>query len=60
MSRKFELEYEPVDMVISVHMRNLFATYGEKTVREALKELFAIDMPSDEEVKAYLERNGGQ
>lgn len=38
----FALANEPVDMQISVHMRNMFATYGEDKVRASLGELFGM------------------
>jgi hypothetical protein len=53
--REFPLTQEPVDLILSIHMRNLFATYGEDQVRTALKELFDISMLSKEELEAILE-----
>lgn len=36
------LDQTPADAAISVHMQNLFATYGEAKVRKTLKELFGM------------------
>lgn len=33
----------PVDYMISVHMQNMYATYGEDKVRNTLKELFGLE-----------------
>lgn len=37
------------DMAISIHIRNLFATYSEERVRKSLEELFGME---SEEQKA--------
>lgn len=36
-------ENTPVDLAISRHMQNMYATFGEDKVRESLKELFAME-----------------
>lgn len=41
--KDFFLNDCPIDMVISIHMRNMMATYGEQKVRNTLKELFDVD-----------------
>lgn len=38
--KKFRLEEAPVAFVVSVHIRNMMATYGEKAVKEVFSELF--------------------
>ena len=37
------LTQTPADVAISIHMQNMFATYGEKKVRASLKELFNME-----------------
>jgi hypothetical protein len=32
----------PTDVAISIHIQNLFATYGEARVKESLKDLFNL------------------
>lgn len=52
MSKKeFALQQEPVDYVLSVHMRNLFATYGEEQVKAAFKLLFSLK--SEDHIAVY-------
>jgi len=36
-------ETTPADVAISLHMQNMFATFGEDKVRASLKELFAME-----------------
>lgn len=36
-------ESTPVDYAISIHMQNLYATYGEDKVKASLKELFGME-----------------
>lgn len=35
-------ELTPADIAISRHIQNMFATYGEKKVRNSMKELFGM------------------
>lgn len=37
---RFKLSDNPTAYIVSVHVRNLMATYGEKSVRGIIKELF--------------------
>lgn len=41
-TKKFKLADNPVDYILSVHVRNLMATYGEQKVRTSLKEMFSL------------------
>ena len=41
--REFGLESSPDAYVISIHVRNMMATYGEEYVRSILKELFLTE-----------------
>jgi hypothetical protein len=43
-------DYTPADVAISIHLRNLFATYGEDKVRASLKELFGMDSKHQKKV----------
>lgn len=43
--REFELANKPQAYVISVHIRNMMATYGEEYVRSVMKELFLTEQP---------------
>lgn len=43
--REFALANEPQAYVISVHIRNMMATYGEEYVRSVMKELFLTEQP---------------
>lgn len=44
-------ESTPPDVAISLHIQNMFATYGEQKVRKALKELFGMEYkPSKKKV----------
>lgn len=42
--KDFNLNDQPVAYVISIHMHNMFATYGTKKVKHILKELYNIDL----------------
>ncbi len=42
--KNFALVDQPVAYVISIHMSNMFATYGTKKVKHILKELYNIDV----------------
>lgn len=55
--KEFPLSQEPVDRIVTVHMGNLFETYGEDEVRKALTELFSIELPSDKDIEEYLEKS---
>lgn len=39
-NKKFALMDSPDAYVVSVHMRNMMATYGEARVKDIVKELF--------------------
>lgn len=41
--KKFALSENPVDYILSVHVRNLMATYGEEKVRQSMKDLFLTE-----------------
>lgn len=40
--KPFPLQSEPADFQISVHIQNLFTTFGEEKVRQSMKELFGM------------------
>ena len=42
---KFHLSESPDAYVISVHIRNMMAAYGEERVRSIIKELFLTETP---------------
>lgn len=42
--KDFALNDQPIAYVISIHMSNMFATYGTKTVKHILKNLYNIDV----------------
>jgi hypothetical protein len=45
---KFPLDYQPVDVAISIHVRNLYATFGEAKVKESLSSLFGFEVREQE------------
>lgn len=42
----------PVDYMISVHIQNMYATYGVDKVRNTLKELFALEFKQPKKKRA--------
>ena len=55
--QEFGLESNPHAYIISVHIRNMMATYGEQYVRDVLKELFltpAKQKAPKKAVKSFL------
>lgn len=42
LKMKDETEQMPADVAISLHIQNMFSTYGELKVKETLKELFNL------------------
>lgn len=49
---QFSLEEEPIDYIVAVHIRNLFETYGEDLVKDALKMQFGL--AEDGEIEEYV------
>lgn len=47
----------PVDAEITMHIQNLFATYGERKVRKSLNELFQIDISGHQIDKIVLSQD---
>jgi len=43
------MEYDPVDYVISVHIRNLVETFGKDKVKEIFTDLFNFDKKENEQ-----------
>ena len=48
-NKKFPMEYDPVDYVISVHIRNLVETFGKDKVKEIFTDLFNFDKKENEQ-----------
>lgn len=44
-TREFLLTNKPIVYIISVHIHNMMATYGEEYVRSVIKELFLTEQP---------------
>lgn len=38
-----KIDDNPIDYMISIHIRNMYATYGEEKVKNSLKELFNLE-----------------
>lgn len=57
--KDFALNDAPIAYQISVVMRNMFATYGAKTVKHVLKELYTIDLTPRMGSDILQEENGG-
>lgn len=51
-TKKFKLADNPVDYILSVHVRNLMATYGEEKVKSSIKELFFAEVKTKKVKKA--------
>lgn len=53
--KQFELINSPAAYTISIHMRNLIATYGEENVRYIIKDLFLTQVDKkDKKTKKAL------
>lgn len=52
---QFKLSEKVDAYIISLHVRNLMATYGEQEVREIIKVLFLEDQKTKKQKKGGLE-----